>query len=38
MSIPASLKWEEAMKEEMESLKHNGTWEIMDLPPGRKAV
>ena len=38
MSFPASLKWEEAMKEEMDSLKHNGTWELMDLPAGRKAV
>ena len=35
---PASLQWEDAMKEEMKSLKKNGTWELIDLPPGRKAV
>lgn len=30
--------WKEAMDREMESLKENDTWELVDLPPGRKAI
>jgi hypothetical protein len=26
------------MQEEMESLEKNGTWELVRLPPGKKAV
>src|SRR5882762_8478461 len=38
IASPASTKWEEAMINKMESLKHNGIWEIMNLPPGHKVV
>ncbi|VVT56888.1 uncharacterized protein SAPINGB_P005375 [Magnusiomyces paraingens] len=30
--------WLEACVIEMSSLKRNGTWELVDLPPGRKAI
>lgn len=31
-------KWIEAMKDEMQSIKDNGTWELADLPKDRKAI
>ncbi|KAL0293025.1 UNVERIFIED_CONTAM: Retrovirus-related Pol polyprotein from transposon TNT 1-94 [Sesamum radiatum] len=31
-------KWKEAMNEEMKSLQKNSTWEIVDLPEGKKPV
>ncbi|KAL0421755.1 UNVERIFIED_CONTAM: Retrovirus-related Pol polyprotein from transposon RE1 [Sesamum latifolium] len=31
-------KWKEAMNEEMKSLHKNSTWEIVDLPEGKKPV
>jgi hypothetical protein len=31
-------KWQEACQYEMEALAKNDTWELVDLPPGRKAV
>ena len=30
--------WKTAMKEEFSSLQKNNTWELVDLPPGRKLV
>ena len=33
-----SLKWELAMKEEMDSLHNNHTWELAPLPKGKKAL
>ena len=30
--------WKEAMKEEFISLQKSNTWELVDLPPGRKLV
>lgn len=30
--------WQRAMQEEIDSLKRHGTWKLVDLPPGRKAV
>jgi hypothetical protein len=33
-----SEKWNGAMHEEMESLEKIGTWELVRLPPGKKAV
>ncbi|KAL0451458.1 UNVERIFIED_CONTAM: Retrovirus-related Pol polyprotein from transposon TNT 1-94 [Sesamum latifolium] len=45
VSIPSSVqdavrdpKWKEAMNEEMKSLHKNSTWEIVDLPEGKKPV
>ena len=31
-------QWKEACQYEMDALARNGTWELMDLPPSRKAV
>ncbi|KAE8255524.1 hypothetical protein A4X13_0g3015 [Tilletia indica] len=31
-------KWKHAMDEQMESLMGMGTWELMELPPNRKAI
>jgi hypothetical protein len=30
--------WRKAMMEEMESIEENGTWSLVDLPPGRKPI
>ena len=30
--------WREAMVEEMTALDHNGTWSLVDLPKGKKAI
>ncbi|KAH9680958.1 retrovirus-related pol polyprotein from transposon RE1 [Citrus sinensis] len=45
LSIPNSVqealkdpKWKEAMNEEMNSLQKNSTWEVVDLPEGKKPV
>ena len=31
-------EWHEACKYEMDALAKNGTWTLVDLPPGRKAI
>ena len=31
-------RWKTAMKEEFSSLQKSNTWELVDLPPGRKLV
>lgn len=33
-----SIKWQEAMKQELEALEGNKTWEVTELPPGCKAI
>jgi hypothetical protein len=30
--------WRKAMMEEMDSIKENDTWSLVDLPPGRKLI
>ncbi|GJZ18871.1 retrotransposon protein, putative, ty1-copia subclass, partial [Tanacetum coccineum] len=35
---PLSSKWKAAMKEEMDSLRKNKTWELVDHPAGQKLV
>eukprot|EP00253_Pinus_taeda_P004050 PITA_04050 len=35
MHIESMKKWELAMEEEMDSLMHNQTWELVMLPPGK---
>eukprot|EP00252_Welwitschia_mirabilis_P018673 TRINITY_DN4156_c0_g1_i5.p1 TRINITY_DN4156_c0_g1~~TRINITY_DN4156_c0_g1_i5.p1 ORF type:complete len:1283 (+),score=262.04 TRINITY_DN4156_c0_g1_i5:125-3973(+) len=35
---PDASKWMEAMNEEMESFERNHTWEVMPLPPGKRAL
>lgn len=37
-SRPDRLKWVEAMKDEMLSLKENNTWTLVQLPHGKKVV
>ncbi|MCO5553310.1 hypothetical protein L7F22_006831 [Adiantum nelumboides] len=32
------VKWEQAMKSEMDSLHKNGTWDLVLLPKGKKAL
>ncbi|KAM1763339.1 hypothetical protein ACFX11_002688 [Malus domestica] len=34
----ADFRWKDAMNEELRSLKKNATWEITDLPAGKKSV
>jgi hypothetical protein len=34
----ADSRWKDAMNEELRSLKKNATWEITDLPAGKKSV
>jgi hypothetical protein len=38
MSSPEKLKWMEAMDEEMKSQKENNTWDLVELPNGKKTV
>ena len=38
LQCPAKEKWMKAMEEEMESMRSNQVWELVDLPKGRKAV
>ena len=38
MQNEAKVKWELAMKEEMNSLKQNKTWDLVKLPVGKKAL
>ena len=38
MQVEDSVKWESAMKDEMDSLMSNQTWELTELPPGKKAL
>jgi hypothetical protein len=33
-----SLSWRKAMMEEMDSIEENGTWSLVDLPPGRNPI
>ena len=36
--VDSALQWESAMKEEMESLKKNQTWDLVRLPAEKKAL
>ncbi|KAL5769249.1 hypothetical protein ACOSQ2_016032 [Xanthoceras sorbifolium] len=38
MQVEDSVKWESAMRDEMDSLMSNQTWELTELPPGKKAL
>ena len=38
MQVEDSVKWGSAMKDEMDSLMSNQTWELAELPPGKKAL
>ena len=38
LSGPDKENWTKAMEEEMESMRSNQVWELVDLPKGRKAI
>ena len=38
LKSPDKELWIKAMKEEMDSMKSNHVWDLVDLPPGRKAI
>jgi hypothetical protein len=38
ISTPEAQWWQEAVNCEMESILHNHTWELVDLPPGHKPL
>ncbi|KAE8657593.1 ABC transporter B family member 6 [Hibiscus syriacus] len=38
MHVEHSVKWEYFMKDEMDSLMSNQTWELAELPPGKKTL
>lgn len=38
VASPNAAKWTEAMEVEMNSILENDTWELVDLPPGRRAI
>ncbi|KAE8674463.1 CC-NBS-LRR class disease resistance protein [Hibiscus syriacus] len=38
IQVEDSVKWESSMKDEMDSLMSNQTWELAELPPGKKAL
>ena len=38
VSCENNTKWKEVIQDEMNSLMENGTWELTELPQGRKAV
>ena len=38
LECPTKEKWKVALEEEIESMKVNQVWSLVDLPPGRKAI
>jgi hypothetical protein len=38
LSSPEGALWKAAVEDELTSLKKNGTWELVPLPPGRKPI
>jgi hypothetical protein len=38
MQVDTKNKWEQGMKEEMDSLKNNQTWDLVQLPSGKRAL
>ena len=38
MHIETRKKWEEGMKEEMDSLVNNHTWDLVQFPAGKRAL
>jgi hypothetical protein len=38
MQVNTKKKWEQGMKEEMDSLENNQTWDLVQLPAGKRAL
>ncbi|KAL6334070.1 hypothetical protein AAG906_001830 [Vitis piasezkii] len=38
ITFPDAPFWKEAINSEIESIMHNHTWELVDLPPGTKTI
>jgi hypothetical protein len=38
MQVDTKKKWEQGMKEEMDSLENNQTWDLVQLPMGKIAL
>ncbi|XP_070010198.1 uncharacterized mitochondrial protein AtMg00820-like [Nicotiana sylvestris] len=38
LSCPSKDKWTKTMEDELESMRVNKVWELVDLPEGRKAI
>jgi hypothetical protein len=38
MQVNTKKKWEQGMKEEMDSLENNQTWDLVQLPTGKRAL
>jgi hypothetical protein len=38
MQVDTKKKWEQSMKEEMDSLENNQTWDLVQLPIGKRAL
>jgi hypothetical protein len=38
MQVDTKKKWEQGMKEEMDSLVNNQTWDLVQLPTGKRAL
>ena len=38
MQVDTKKKWEQCMKEEMDSLVNNQTWDLVKLPAGKRAL
>jgi hypothetical protein len=38
MQVNTKKKWEQGMKEEMDSLANNQTWDLVQFPAGKRAL
>jgi hypothetical protein len=38
MQVDTKKKWEQGMKEEMDSLENNQTWDLVQLPTGKREL
>jgi hypothetical protein len=38
MQVDTKKKWEQGMKEEMDSLENNQTWDLVQFPVGKRAL
>jgi len=38
VQVETRKKWEQAMKEEMDSLTHNQTWDLVRFPPSKTTL